>query len=118
MLLPVGRVNVCVLDGVASGHHHPVSEVDAHMAFPRRIIRSFKENQITGLCFCFGNVLALVPQTVGGGASYIIAVLVVHPADIAAAIEPCFRGGTAPDVGRTDVFLCFGVDFGKFFVLF
>ena len=116
MLLPVGRVNVCVLDGVAGTDHHAVAQIDANVTFSGGIIRSFKENKISGLCFCFADVLALVPQTVGGGAPHIVAVLVVDPADITAAIEPGFRGGTAPDVGRTDLFLCFGVDFGKFFV--
>ena len=33
-------MNIGILYGVAGGHHHAVSEVDAHMTFPRRIIRS------------------------------------------------------------------------------
>ena len=33
-------MNVCVLDGVSSADHHAVAKVDAHMTFPRRIIRS------------------------------------------------------------------------------
>ena len=76
-------MNIGILYGVAGGHHHAVSEVDAHMPFPRRIIRSFKENKVAGLCFGFGNVLALVPQTVGGGAPHIVAVLVVDPTNVA-----------------------------------
>ena len=88
-------MNIGILYGVAGGHHHAVSKVDAHMTFPRRIIRSLEENKVSGLCFGFRNMLALVPQTVGGGAPYIVAVLVVHPADVAAAIEPGFRGGAA-----------------------
>ena len=75
-------MNVCVLDGVSSADHHAVAKVDAHMTFPRRIIRSFKENKVAGLCFGFGNVLALAPQTVGGGAPHIVAVLVVDPANV------------------------------------
>ena len=55
-------------------------------------------------------MLALVPQTVGGGAPHIVAVLVVHPADVAGAVKACFRGGTAPDVGRTHILLSFLVD--------
>ena len=109
-------MNVCVLDGVAGGHHHPVSKVDAAMAHPRRIIGSFKENQIAWFCFCFGNMLALVPQAVGGGAPHIIAVLVVDPADITATIEPGFRGRTAPNVGCTNVFLGLRIDGSKFAV--
>ena len=65
------------------------------MTFPGRIIRSFKENKVAGLCFGFGNVLALVPQTVGGGAPHIVAVLVVDPANVAGAIKPGFRAVAA-----------------------
>ena len=116
MLLPVGRVNVCVLDGVASGHHHPISEVDSDMAFPRCIIRPFKENKVAGLCFGLADVLALIPQAVGGSAPHIVAVLVVHPADVAGAVKAGFRGGTAPDVGRTHILLSFLVDGGELVV--
>ena len=76
-------MNVCVLDGVAGGHHHPVSKVDAHMTFSRSIIRSLEENKVTGLCFGFADVLALVPQAVGGGSAHIVAVLVVDPTNVA-----------------------------------
>ena len=58
-------MNIGILYGVASGHHHAVAEVDSHMTFPRRIIRSFKENKITGFCFGFGNVLALIQWAQG-----------------------------------------------------
>ena len=73
MLLPVGRVNVCVLDGVSGTDHHAVAQIDAHMTFSGGIIRSLEENKVTGLCFCLADVLALVPQTVGGGAPHIVA---------------------------------------------
>ena len=79
-------MNVCVLDGVASGHHHAVTEVDAHMTFSGSIIRSLEENKVAGFCLGFGNVLAFVPQTVCRSAPHIVAVLIVDPADIAAAI--------------------------------
>ena len=103
-------MNVCVLDGVASGHHHAVAKVDAHMTFSGGIIRSLEENKITGLCFGFGNVLAFLPKTVGCGAPYIIAVLVINPADVAGTIKPGFRGRAAPDVGCAHILLGFLVD--------
>ena len=106
-------MNISILYGVSGRHHLAVSKVDAHMTFPRRIIRSFKENKVAGLCFGFGNVLALVPQTVGGGAPHIVAVLVVDPANVAGAIKPGFRGRTAPDVGRAHILLRLLVDSGK-----
>ena len=73
-------MNIGILYRVAGGHHHAVSKVDAHMTFSGGIIRSLEENKVAGLCFGFADVLALVPQTVGGSAPYIVAVLVVHPA--------------------------------------
>ena len=76
-------MNVCVLDGVSGTDHHAVSKVDAHMTFSRSIIRSLEENKVTGLCFGLADVLALVPQAVGGGASHIVAVLVVDPTNVA-----------------------------------
>ena len=109
-------MNIGILYGVAGGHHHAVSKVDAHMTFPRRIIRSLEENKVSGLCFGFGNVLTFLPKAVGCGAPYIVAVLVVHPADVAAAIEPSFRGGAAPHIGRAHILLSFLVDGRKFLV--
>ena len=58
-------------------------------------------------------MLALIPQAVGGGAPHIVAVLVVYPADVAGAVKACFRGGTAPDVGRAYILLGFLVDGSK-----
>ena len=84
-------MDVGIFDGVASGHHHASAKVDADVAHPGGIIRSFEENQITGLGFGLADVLALVPQAIGGGASNILAVLVIDPADIAGAVETGFR---------------------------
>ena len=83
MLLPVGRVNVCVLDGVSGTDHHAVAQINPSMAHAGGVVGSFEKDQITGLCFCFGNVLAFLPQAVGGGAPYIVAVLVVDPTNVA-----------------------------------
>ena len=93
MLLPVGRVNVCVLDGVSGTDHHAVAQIDSSVAHAGGVVGSFEKDQISGLRFGLADVLALIPQTVGGGAPYIVAVLVINPANIAAAIEPGFRGG-------------------------
>ena len=83
------------------------------MTFSGGIIRSLEENKVTGLCFCLADVLALVPQAVCRSAPHIVAVLIVDPADIAAAIEACFRGGTASDVSCAHILLGFLVDGGK-----
>ena len=76
-------MNIGILYGVSSADHHAVAKVDAHMTFSGGIIRSLEENKVSGLCFGFRNMLALVPQTVGGGAPYILAVLVVDPTNVA-----------------------------------
>ncbi len=54
-------MNIGILYGVSGRHHLAVSKVDAHKTFPRRIIRSFEENQITGLGFGLADVLAFLP---------------------------------------------------------
>jgi len=109
-------VDVGVLNGVASTHHHAVSEVDADMTFSGGIIRSLEENKVTGFCFGLADVLTLVPQTIGSRSAHVVAVLVVHPADVTAAIETGIRGTAAPYIGRTDILLGLSVDFGKFLV--
>ena len=59
-------MNVCVLDGVSSGHHHAVAQIDPGMAHAGGVIGAFEKDQITGLCFCFGNVPAFLPKSIGG----------------------------------------------------
>ena len=98
-------MDVGVFDGVASGHHHAVSEVDAAMAHSGGVISAGEKHQVSGLGFGFADVLALVPQAIGGGASDVITSLIVDPADIAGAVETGFRSRTTPDVRCTDVLL-------------
>ena len=76
-------MNIGILYGVAGGHHHPVSKVDSDMTFSRSIVGSLEENKVTGLCFCLADVLALVPQAVGGRPAHVIPVLVVDPTNVA-----------------------------------
>ena len=85
-------MNVCVLDGVSGTDHHAVAQIDPGMAHAGGVVGSFEKDQISGLGFGFADVLALVPQTVGGGAPHIVAVLVINPADVAGAVKACFRG--------------------------
>ena len=106
-------MDICIFDGVASGHHHAVSEIQPDMAHAGGVVSAFEKDQITGFGFRFGNMLALIPQAVCGGAPNIITSLIVDPADIAGAIKACFRGRAAPDVGRANIFFCFLIDGGK-----
>ena len=48
MGLPVARVQVGILDGVAAMQHHPVAYIDAAMGDPRRVISPREEYQVTG----------------------------------------------------------------------
>ena len=109
-------MDVSIFDGVSGTDHHAITEIDSAMAHPRRIIRSFEENQVTGLCFGFRNMLALLPQSVGSSAPNIIAVLVVDPANVAGTVKASFGGTTAPNVGSANVFLGFLIDGCKFTV--
>ena len=52
MLLPVGRVDGCVLNGVAAVDHDPITNVDADVGHAGGVIRSDKKDEITGLCIC------------------------------------------------------------------
>ena len=80
---------------------------------PGGVVGAFEKDQISGLCFGFGNVLTLVPQAVGGRSAHVITVLIVHPADVAAAIKAGFRGRAAPHIGCAHILLGFLVDGGK-----
>ena len=86
------------------------------MAHPRRIIGSFKENQIAWFCFCFGNMPAFLPKSIGGGTPHVITVLIVDPADVTGTVKASFGRTAAPDIRCADVFLGFLIDGRKFTV--
>ena len=50
MRLPVGRVDGCVLNGIAAVDHDPITNVDADVGHAGGVIRSNKKDEITGLC--------------------------------------------------------------------
>ena len=50
MLLPVGRVDGCVLNGVAAVDHDPITNVDADVGHAGGVIRPDEKDEITGLC--------------------------------------------------------------------
>ena len=49
MLLPVGRVDGCVLNGVAAVDHDPITDINADVGHTWGVIRSDKKDEITGL---------------------------------------------------------------------
>ena len=49
MLLPIGRVDGCVLNGVAAVDHDAITNVDADVRHTGGVIRSDEKDEITGL---------------------------------------------------------------------
>ena len=52
MLLPVGRIDGCVLNGIAAVDHDPIANINANVGHAGGVIRSDKEDKITGLGIC------------------------------------------------------------------
>ena len=50
MLLPVGRIDGCVLNGIAAVDHDTIPNVDADVGHAGGVIRPDKKDEITGLC--------------------------------------------------------------------
>ncbi len=50
MLLPVGRVDGCVLNGVTAVDHDPITDINTDVGHTGGVIRSDEEDEITGLC--------------------------------------------------------------------
>ena len=49
MLLPVGRIDGCVLNGITAVDHDATTDVDADVGHAGGVIRPDKEDKITGL---------------------------------------------------------------------
>ena len=47
MLLPIGRVDGCVLNGIAAVDHDPITNVDADVRHTGGVIRSNKEDKLS-----------------------------------------------------------------------
>ena len=50
MRLPVGRIDGCVLNGIAAVDHDPITDVNADVGHTGGVIRSDEKDEITGLC--------------------------------------------------------------------
>lgn len=50
MLLPIGRVDGCVLNGIAAVDHDPITDVNADVRHAGGVIRPNEKDEITGLC--------------------------------------------------------------------
>ena len=49
MLLPIGRVDRCVLNGIAAVNHDAITDVDADVGHAGGVIRPDEKDKITGL---------------------------------------------------------------------
>ena len=49
MLLPIGRVDGCVLNGIAAMDHDPNTNIDADVGHAGGVIRPDEKDEITGL---------------------------------------------------------------------
>ena len=63
MLLPVGRIDGCVLNGVAAVDHDPITDVNADVRHTGGVIRPDKENMLATIAALIYNV---VSSLVGG----------------------------------------------------
>ena len=50
MLLPIGRVDGCVLNGIAAVDHDPITDINADVRHTGGVIRPDEKDKITGLC--------------------------------------------------------------------
>ena len=50
MRLPVGRIDGCVLNGIAAVDHDPITNINADVRHAGGVIRSDEKDKITGLC--------------------------------------------------------------------
>ena len=53
MLLPVGRVDGCVLNGIAAVDHDPITDVNADVGHTGGVIRPTKKMRSPGCAFAF-----------------------------------------------------------------
>ena len=88
------------------------------MAGTRCVVGSLEENQISWFCFLRADDYTVIFQTVGGQPAYIpaISAVVDDPAYKAGAVKAGTRRAAAPDIGITEIFLCFGNHLPEFFI--
>ena len=94
MLLPIGRVDRCVLNGIAAVDHDPITNVDADVRHAGGVIRPDEKDKITGAGAARPGadvIKALRPQPPEAPAA-----LIVDIADEAGAVKGRVGIGAAP----------------------
>ena len=118
MLPPVVRLNGSIGNWVAAVNHHPVADINAHMGCATGVVGFLEEDQVSGLCLTLRDNVAFSHQTVGRLPAYIpaIAAVVDDPAYKTGAVKTGTRRAAAPNIGITEIFLCFGNHLPEFFI--
>ena len=97
-------------------NHHPIADINPHMADARCVIGSFEENEIAGFGVGGGNRGADVAKALCAQPPDIPAGMIDDPAHEAAAIKAGAGGAAAPHIGIAQVFLCLRKHGGKDFI--
>ena len=107
MGLPVARVQVGILDGVAAMQHHPVAHIDAYMRYAGCIVGAHEEHQIAGLGVGYrgGDVIEPLGAQPPGIAQAAVGQYIT---DEAAAIERSAGAAAAPHIRVSQVFFRLG----------
>ena len=82
------------------------------------VVGFLEEDQVSGLCLTLRDNVAFSHQTVGRLPAYIpaIAAVVDDPAYKTGAVKTGTRRAAAPNIGITEIFLCFGNHLPEFFI--
>ena len=97
--------------------HHPVADINAHMGCATGVVGFLEEDQVSGLCLTLRDNVAFSHQTVGR--------LLLHSSHCRSVDDPAYKTGAvktgtrraaAPNIGITEIFLCFGNHLPEFFI--
>lgn len=93
MALPVRRVDIRVFYGITRVDHHPVPDIDPHMARARGVISPLEKYQVAGPCLGRGYRRAAPSQPFRRLPAHVpaVAAVVDDPAHKTGAVKPRFR---------------------------
>ena len=109
MLLPVGRIDVGILDRISTMDHHSISNIDSYMTGSWCVISFLKEDQISRFRLIWRYISTDSTKPFCSPATIVpsIAAVINHPGHKSRAIKTCRWGCPAPDIWITKIFLCF-----------
>ena len=116
MLFPVGIIEVGITDGASAVNHHIVAHINTAVRNASHILAhcALEEHNVARLRLIHGHIPAQTAQALCAKPPGVIDAAVGEDiADKAGAIEAGLRIGAAPDIGITNVFVCFLHESGK-----